>query len=128
MKKIYHTHQSSNGMAPFYYDEDYFVCDTEEEYKEQRKKYEAKSEWAKKDYSRRGHANYTPVLSEEKKIHASEYFYGHEWRGKNFDAIGFSWTLRDSFSSETTYILKPSSVKGLTLADNSACAGVYYGS
>lgn len=128
MKKIYHTHQSSNGMDPFYYDEDYFVCDTEEEYKEQRKKYEAKAEWAKKDYSRRGHANYTPVLSEEKKIHASEYFYGHEWRGKNFDAIGFSWTLRDSLSSETTYILKPSSVKGLTLADNSACAGVYYGS
>lgn len=128
MKKIEYKHQSSNGMSAFFSDDDYYLCDTEEEYNKERKLYEAKAEWAKKDYARRGYANYTPELSKEKKIHSGEYYYGHEWRGKNFDAFGFSWTIRDSRSQQTIYILKPGSVSNLTYADNSTCAGIYYGS
>ena len=29
MKNIYHTHQTSNGMNYSYWDEDYYLCDTE---------------------------------------------------------------------------------------------------
>lgn len=128
MEKIYHKHDSSNGMNAYWWDEDYYLCDTEEEYQQQLEKYKAKAEWAKKDYARRGYANYTPTLTKEKEIHAQEYYYGHQWTGKNFDAYGFTWTLKDTRCTETTHILKPGSVKNMSYADNSGCAGIYYGS
>lgn len=36
MKNIYHKHQTSSGMNYSYWDEDYYLCDTEEEYANER--------------------------------------------------------------------------------------------
>lgn len=128
MRQIYRKHQTSNGMNYSYWDDVYYLCDTEEEYQQQLADYKARAERAKVDYAKRGYARYTPTLSQEGKIHASEYYYAHEWTGKNFDAYGFSYTERDNIGSTTTHILKPGSVSGLTLADNSGCVGWMYGS
>lgn len=113
MENIYHTHESSNGMQSFWWDSDYYLCETEEEYQKELAKYKARHEAAKIDYAKRGCESYTPTLSKEGEIKANEYYYGHEWHGKTFTAYGFSYHKRDSRCSETTYILKPNSVKGL---------------
>lgn len=128
MQKIYHKHQTSNGINYSYFDEDYYLCDTEEEYAKERKRYEEKLAFCKEDYKKRGVENYTPQLSKEMQVHAHEYYYAHEWTGKNFDAVGFSWYEFDSIGSTTTYILKPGSVTNQSNADNSGCAGWMYGS
>ena len=49
-------------------------------------------------------------LSKEQKVHASEYYYGHEWCGKEFDAFGFCWSERLERSTHYKYFLKPGSV------------------
>lgn len=128
MRKIYHKHQTSNGMNYSYFDEDYLLCDTEEEYAKECKRYEEKLAFCKEDYKKRGVENYMPQLSKEMQVHAREYYYGHEWTGKNFDAVGFSWYEFDPIDSRTTYILKPGSVTNQSNADNSGCAGWMYGS
>lgn len=128
MKHIYHKHQTSNGMNYSYWDDDYYLCETEEEYQEQRKKYEQKLAFCTEDYKKRGCAFYTPTLSKEGKVTAREYYYGHEWRGRNFNAVGFSWTERDSVGSHTTYILKPSSITNQSYASNKDSVGWMYGS
>lgn len=110
MKLIYHKHQTSNGMDYSYWDSDYYLCDTEEEYEAMMKELQEKLKWAEEDYAKRGYADYTPTLSSEGKVKAREYFYAHEWTGKNFDAVGFNWCERDSYGSRTTYYLKPGSV------------------
>lgn len=128
MKEIYRKHQTSNGMDYSYWDDVYYLCEDDAEYQVQLGKYKAWTEKAKEDYARRGYAMFTPTLSKEGKIHASEYYYGHEWRGKSFDAYGFSYTERDSVGSSTTHILKPNSVTNLTPANNKGCVGWMYGS
>lgn len=128
MEHIYHKHQTSNGMNYSYWDDDYYLCETEEEYQQKRKEYEQKLAYCKEDYAKRGYADYTPTLSKEKEIHASEYYYAHEWTGKNFDAVGFSWKEWDNIGSRTTYILKPGSIKNESRADNRGCVGWMYGS
>lgn len=128
MEHIYHKHQTSNGMNYSYWDSDYYLCETEEEYSEQRKMYEQKLASCKQDYAKRGCQRYTPSLSKEQEIHAREYYYAHEWTGKNFDAVGFSWKEWDSIGSRTIYILKPGSIKNESHADNSGCVGWMYGS
>ncbi len=128
MKNIYHKHQTSNGVNYSYWDEDYYLCDTEEEYANERKRYEERLASCKEDYKKRGVENYTPELSGEHAIKAREYYYAHEWTGKNFDAVGFSWTERDSIGSRTEHILKPGSISNQSNADNSGCVGWMYGS
>lgn len=49
-------------------------------------------------------------LSKEQKVHASEYYYAHEWGGKEFDAFGFCWSERLERSTHYKYFLKPGSV------------------
>lgn len=128
MKEIYRKHQTNNGVNYSYWDDVYYLCSTEEEYQKALADYKARQEFTKVDYAKRGYAQYTPTLSKEGEIHASEYYYAHEWTGKNFDAYDFSYTIRDNIGSTTTYILKPNSVAGLTPTDNSGCVGWMYGS
>lgn len=128
MKKIYHKHQTSNGMDYSYWDDDYYLCDTEAEYAEERKRYEGRLAACTEDYKKRGVSQFTPTLSKEYVIKAREYFYAHEWRGQNFDAIGFTWTERDSIGSRSEHILKPGSIGNRSNADNNGCAGWMYGS
>lgn len=128
MKNIYHTHQTSNGMDYSYWDDVYYLCDTEEEYANERKRYEERLASCKGDYKKRGVENFMPTLSKEHAIKAREYYYAHEWTGKNFDAVGFSWTERDPIGSRTEHILKPGSISNQSDADNSGCVGWMYGS
>lgn len=128
MEHYYHKHQTGNGRNYSYSDYDYYLCETEEEYKQKRKEYEQKLAFCKKDYTERGYARYTPTLSKEQEIHAREYYYAHEWTGKNFDAVGFVWREHDNVGSRTIYIMKPGSIKNESRADNSGCVGWMYGS
>lgn len=129
MQNIYHKHIDSNSSwQSYWWDEDYYLCDSEEEYQAELKKYTERAKVRYADYKKRGCEQYAPTLSKEGKVSAEEYYYGHEWRGKNFTAYGFSYCVRDSRSSQTTYILKPDSMSKPTYADNRHCAGVYYGS
>lgn len=128
MKEIYRKHQTSNGMTYSYWDDVYYLCSTEEEYQKALADYKARYEKDKADYAKRGYARFTPTFINEGKVHASEYYYAHEWRGINFDAFGFSYTIRDSVGSTTTYILKPNSVTNFNTADNNGCVGWMYGS
>lgn len=129
MKCIYHKHQTTNSYwSNEYWDHDYYLCDTEEEYQQKRKEYEARQAADRSDYEKRGYSRYAPTLSKEKEIHAKEYYYAHEWTGKNFDAIGFTYTEYDERGSRATHILKPGSVTNESPADNSGCVGWMYGS
>lgn len=121
MKQIYHIHQSSNSYScSEWYDTDYYLCDSEEEYQQLMTKYKAKREKIESDYAENPkdfninwmyhNFRFTP----EQKVYAKEYYYGHEWQGKTFDAIGFCWYERLERSSHTNYYLKPGSVGKIT--------------
>ncbi len=122
-KIIYHIHRSSNSYnCSEWYDTDYYLCETEEEYQQLMAEYQAKRKKIEDDYAnadgkpdwslrwRYNNFHFTP----EQKVHASEYYYGHEWQGKTFDAIGFCWYERLERSSHTKYYLKPGSVGAIT--------------
>ena len=108
MKNIYHIHKSSNSYwnNEWYYT-DYYLCDSIEEYDTIMARKKAKLESIPDIYKDRF------KLSEEKKVIASEYYYGHEWQGKNFSAVGFSWYERLERSTHTEYYLKPGSVSDI---------------
>ena len=84
MKNIYHIHQPSNSYwNNEWYDTDYYLCDSIEEYESIMAQKKAKLESIPDIHKNRF------KLSEEEKVTASEYYYGHEWQGKNFTAVGF---------------------------------------
>ena len=129
MKLYYHVHQSSNSYNDHsWYEEDWNLCDTEEEYQELLVRYKIEVQEKREDYISRGYGSYAPQFHEENELHASEYYYGHEWTGKNFDAVGFCYTVYHERGSYKHYYLKPDSVKNVKFADNSHCAGWMYGS
>jgi len=122
-KNIYHIHQSSNSYScSEWYDTDYYLCDTEEEYQQLMAEYQAKRKKIEDDYANAdGNPDWSLrwrynnfLFTSEQKVHASEYYYGHEWQGKTFDAIGFCWYERLERSSHTKYYLKPGSVGKIT--------------
>lgn len=124
MKLIYHKHQSSDSFSDHsWWDEDWYLCDTEEEYQKLRERYEKEAKEKKVDYTKRGYERYAPEFDDERKLKATEYYYGHEWRGENFNAIGFSYTQYHERGSYKYFYLKPGSVENVTQADNSHCAG-----
>lgn len=129
MKEIYRKHQSSNSYSNNeWWDDVYYLCETEEEYMEQLEYYKKKEASAKLDPRYKKYPAYRPWLSKEEEIHAREYYYGHEWTGQNFDAFGFSWHVRYECASETIYILRPNSIKNKSYASNNGCVGWMYGS
>lgn len=123
MKNIYHIYTSSNSYwNNEWYNTDYYLCDTEEEYQQLMAEYQAKRKKIEEDYAA---ANGNPDFNlkwqynnfrftPEQKVHASEYYYAHEWQGKTFDAIGFCWFERLERSTHTNYYLKPGSVGKIT--------------
>lgn len=120
MKNIYHIHQSSNSYwNNEWYDTDYMLCDTDEEYNEIVRKLEEKRKKIDDEYAAKPndfnakwrHNNFR--YTKEGKVHASEYYYAHEWQGKTFDAVGVCWYERLERSSTTTYYLKPGSVSDI---------------
>lgn len=132
MKKIYHTHTSSNSYSDSrWYEEDYYLCDTEE-YQNKLAECKEEQERVKKHAETVSPALYQAVLrsyllSNEKPIHANEYYYGHMWNGKSFDAQGFEVTRYLERSTHHYYYLKPGSVT------NEKCSSAvgrdtYYGS
>lgn len=117
MKNIYHIHKSSDSYWDSHWtDTDYYLCDTEEEYQQEMSKYKQKREAIIRRYKEEpdGYGNkwqYQNFLfHQEGKIHANEYYYAHEWRGKEFDAYGFGWSENLERSSHYKYFLKPGSV------------------
>ena len=98
MKNIYHIHQSSNSYWDSRWtDTDYYLCDSEDEYQQKLAEYTEKRKQIEKEFKE----NPTELsksralflqLSKEQKVHASEYYYGHEWCGKEFPA--FSMMVR----------------------------------
>lgn len=116
MKNIYHIHQSSNSYRDSHWtDIDYYLCDSEEEYKQLMAKYAEKRKNIEEEYKRNQNFstewmfNYF-LFSKEEKVHAKEYYYAHEWCGKSFDAIGFYWYERLERSSHYKYFLRPGSI------------------
>lgn len=134
MKNIYHYHTSSNSYWDNrWYDHDYFLCDTEEEYQKQ---------WQKAIKEREGRimrADQEPnrcfadairrsiTIQPEGTIHASEYYYAHEWGGKSFDAVGFGFHEHLERSDHYRYYLKPGSVENENVSP-AVGRPTYYGS
>mgnify|MGYP007056214347 CR=1 FL=1 len=123
MKNIYHIHKSSNSYwNNEWYDTDYFLCDTEEEYQQLKAKHKAKRAEIEKEYNEsKGNPSFNVNwryhnfrFTDEHNVHASEYYYAHEWQGKTFDAVGFCWFERLERSTHTTYYLRPGSVGKVT--------------
>lgn len=122
MKNIYHIHKSSNSYwNNEWYDTDYYLCDSDEEYQKVLKEYAEKRQKIKDDYENAEKPDFNTKWKynnfrfiAEGKVHASEYYYGHEWQGKTFDAFGFGWSERLERSTHTTYYLKPGSVGSVT--------------
>jgi hypothetical protein len=116
MKNIYHIHQSSNSYwDSSWTDTDYFLCDSEEEYQELMAQYIAKRKKIEEEYKENPNSStewryHNFHFHKEGKVHANEYYYGHEWCGKEFDAIGFFWGERLERSTHYKYFLKPGSV------------------
>lgn len=131
MKKIYHTYTRGNSYCETrWYEQDYYLCETEEEY--QKKYAECKTE--KKSVQERAvGSSYrlailnSFILLEEGDIHANEYYYGHQWNGKSFDAYGFAVCRRLENSTHHEYYLKIGSVKNEKVSEAVGREN-YYGS
>lgn len=117
MKNIYHIHQSSNSYWESHWtDTDYYLCESEDEYSKLLREYQDKRKEVVERYKQAPddcgnkwcYNNF--ILHEEAKIHANEYYYAHEWCGKEFDAYGFGWSENLERSSHYKYFLKPNSV------------------
>jgi len=113
MKKIYHTHTSSNSfLGNSWTEEDWFLCDTEEEYQnEVQKCRDEVAEYQEKQAKHYGSWRFK--CSEEEELHAREYYYGHEWQGKNFDCEGVCFERHLERSNHYKYIIKPNSVRNM---------------
>lgn len=129
MINVYHKHQTSNSYWDNYsYDENWYLCNSEEEYQDKLDEYRKKHENNKNNESYKQNPQYMPRLMSEGKITAREYYYAHEWTGKNFDAFGFAYTRKYERGEKTEYFIKPGTMGNITKADNSHCAGWMYGS
>lgn len=116
MKNIHHIHQSSNSCWDSRWTEtDHYPCDSEDEYQQKLAEYTEKRKQIGKEFKEnptelsKSRAPFL-LLSKEQKVHASEYYRGHEWCGKEFDAFGFCWSERLERSTHYKYYLKPGSV------------------
>ena len=122
MKNIYHIHQSSNSYWDSHWtDTDYYLCDSEEEYQQKLAEYTEKRKQIEKKFKE----NPTELnkylalffqLSKEQKVHANEYYYAHEWCGKEFDAFGFCWSERLETVSYT-HLTLPTSDRSSAASD-----------
>lgn len=116
MELIYHTHEEYCGTNHYrleycYWDKEYYLCTTEEEYKSKVDEYKSRYEIDKGYYAANKLEDCVPSLSEEKKICVDDY--ERKWQGKSFTAVGFAYQKRYKNGSKTTYILKSDSVEGL---------------
>lgn len=125
MKLIYRKHQTSNGMNYQHWDDEYYLCDSIEEYNKTLKDLQDSQEAKRIDYAKRGYARFTPYLSKEGKIEAREYYYGHEWTGKNFTAYGFSYRENYEYGSVTKHYLKPDSMSEITYPSHNDVGWMY---
>ena len=129
MKIVYHKHSTSNSYWDNYsYDEDWYLCDSEEEYQAKLEEYRKKHEEDKNNDNFKKYPCYMPCFYDEGKMHASEYYYAHEWTGKNFDCFGFSYLRKFERGQRHEHFIKPGYIGDITKADNSHCAGWMYGS
>lgn len=79
MKIVYHKHNTSNSCWDNYsYDEDWYLCDSEEEYQSKLEEYRKKHEEDKNNDNFKKYPCYMPCFHDEGKMHASEYYYAHE--------------------------------------------------
>ena len=133
MKNIYHIHQSSNSYwNNEWYDTDYYECDSMEEYNSLFEKYKEKWRTIEDDFKSTNNPSWNAKwkyenfrLIGEGKIHASEYYYGHEWQGKTFDAIGFGWFERLERSTHTYYYIKPGTLGKITECTDAGIGWMY---
>lgn len=124
MKNIYHIHQSSNSYWDSHWtDTDYYLCDSEEEYQQLLEEYKNKRKEVVERFDKdpedwRNKWCYNNfIFHPEGKIHADEYYYAHEWCGREFDAYGFGWSEELERSSHYKYFLKPGSVTNESVSE-----------
>lgn len=134
MKNIYHYHTSSNSYwESRWYEHDYFLCDSEEEYQQQWEKANAdfneRMERAKKcpNLMFANAIQNSMTIQKEGKVKANEYYYGHEWNGKSFDAVGFGVFEHLERSDHYRYYLRPGSVTNESVS-SAVGRPTYYGS
>lgn len=129
MQTIYRIHKTSNSYwNSEYYDTNYYLCDTEEEYQkkleelkavrqkiaDEYKKFEAQGCY--KNYYVTGEpfiaqTKYERIsVSDEGEVTANEFYENHEWQGKSFKAFGFCHSIHYERGYESNYYLKPNSV------------------
>lgn len=144
MEKIYHKYTSSNSYSSrYWYEEDWYLC-SEEEYEEQKSKYEKKRKDIEKEYEmyeeqgiysdmrdvpydayvakeRYKRLRYSP----ERQLKAQEYYYVHEWQGKSFEAVGFSWREDLECSTHEKYFIKPGTLGKISNCQNSGNGWIY---
>lgn len=114
MKRIYHEHTSSNSYwDSSWYDADWYLCESDEEYESQKAFYKKKAEDYQKSDNAKHYGAWRMSCSEEKNLHAKEYYYGHAWQGKTFDCIGVCFSEHLERNDRDTYIIKPGTVTGL---------------
>lgn len=120
--KIYET--KSNDWRSTWY-----LCESEKEYTEKQREISSLCSRIQKERRIRGCSdNQLPKVLDETTLHAEPFYYGHEWHGREFYAIGFAY--RDTLCRESRYFLKPGTIKytGQNAAEmNKHCAGIYEG-
>jgi len=113
-KNIYHEHTSSNSYwDSSWTDKDWMLCETEQEYQEMVQRYRKKAEDYQNSPNAETYGKGRIRCSEEKPLHAQEYYYAHEWQGKTFDCIGVCYEEHLERSNHYTYIIKPGSVSAI---------------
>lgn len=126
MKNIYHIYNSSNSYSDNSWTEkDYYTCDNEQEYNEKIAEYKKQVEDYQKSSNAKIYGEWRFQISKEQEIHASPYYYAHEWQGKSFDAIGVCFQKHLERSNHYIYILKPNSVKNEKQCIDNSCAWMY---
>ena len=133
MKNIYHIHKSSNSYwNNEWYDTDYYLCESLEEYNSILEKYKTKRKEIEESFKSTEKPDcalkwryHNFKFTDEGKIHASEYYYGHEWQGKTFDAIGFSWFERLERSTHTNYYIKPGTLGEIKVCKDPGIGWMY---
>lgn len=126
MDNIYHKHTSSNSYWDNHWrEEDYYLCESMEEYEQIMAAKKKETEDYKKSRNAEIYGAWRFDCSEEKDIHADEFYYAHEWQGKKFDAVGFTFVKHLERSDHYYHYLKPGSVGTITPCTDHGCGWMY---
>lgn len=131
MKLIYnYTVQNKSYTENTWNKYQYFLCDNMQEYNNIYSKHLRRAKKIQEDFD----ANPEDICAQYRWLHfhllgqrdiqATEYYQGHEWTGKHFNAHGFSWSEEMDGNTTIKYYLMPGSITNEGISDR---VGVFNG-